>query len=101
MSYRAILNIRAALQQMEADLGLSAFSETERLIVYSALSLIDENGKLMAEKLRSRVPASSLPHATYHRLLNKLISSGAFTIISSGSKREFSLNISSAMKAPS
>ena len=93
MGYRALLNIRSALQQMEADLGLSEFSEAERLIVYSAMALIDENEKLSSENLRSRVPVSALPHATYHRLLNKLISKGVFTIISSGSKREFSLTI--------
>lgn len=93
MSYQALLHIRIALQQMEADLGLSGFNESERLIVYSALSLIDENMKITSEKLRSRVPESSLPHATYHRLLNKLIARGIFTVISSGSKREFSLTI--------
>ena len=93
MRHRALLNIREALQQMEADLGLSEFSEAERLIVYSAMTLIDENEKLSSENLRSRVSVSSLPHATYHRLLNKLISRGVFTVISSGSKREFSLTI--------
>ena len=78
---------------MEADLGLSEFSDSERLIVYSAMAIIDDNEKLSSENLRSRVPVSALPHATYHRLLNKLISKGVFTIISSGSKREFSLTI--------
>ena len=93
MRYRALLNIRTALQQMEADLGLSECSEAERLIVYCAMTLVDENEKLSSENLRSRIPVTSLPHATYHRLLNKLISRGVFTVISSGSKREFSLTI--------
>jgi predicted transcriptional regulator len=91
MSYRALLNIRTALEQMEADLGLSKFSEAERTILYCAMSIVDENQSLTSQNLRSRIPVETLPHATYHRLLNKLISKGVLTLINTNSKREFHL----------
>ena len=91
MSYGALLNIRTALQQMEADLGLSKFSEAERIILYSAMSIVEENQSLTSHHLRSRIPVEILPHATYHRLLNKLISYGVLKVISASSNREFHL----------
>jgi hypothetical protein len=91
MSYRILLNIRTALEQMEADLGLSKFSEAEKVILYNAMSIVDENQSLTSQSLRSRIPVEVLPHATYHRLLNKLISKGVLEVINTKSTREFHL----------
>lgn len=78
MHARALLNLKAALLIAERAAGLSELSDTERMLVYGALHVADENQEFLSETLRSNEMVVTCAHATYHRALKSLLRDGIF-----------------------
>jgi len=78
MNRETLINLRRALAFAEEELGLGKFSEHEKKLYYAAAECCDENGLFSSEKIRKSNWCKDIPHATYHRLLSRLIDAGVF-----------------------
>ena len=78
MHLKALLNLKTALLIAEREAGLSELSEAERMLVYGALNVADENDEFLSETLRSSEMVETFAHATYHRALKNLLRDGIF-----------------------
>ncbi len=78
MHIKALLNLKVALLIAEREAGLSELSDAERMLVYGALHIADENSEFLSETLRSNEMVAPFSHATYHRALKNLLRDGVF-----------------------
>lgn len=78
MNRETLINLRRALAFAEQELGLSKFSEHEKKLYYAAAECCDAKGFFSSEEIRKSNWCKDIPHATYHRLLSRLIDAGVF-----------------------
>ena len=76
MNRKMLLNLKLALRQAETDLGISNLPEFEREMLYGVLDVIDDEKAFSSDELRKNTYVSRFTHATYHRILAKLVSDG-------------------------
>ena len=70
---KALINLKNAIRLAEADLGLRDLSTSEREFFYDILNICNDDNEFTSDDLRKEDFSSSLPHATYHRLLTRLL----------------------------
>ena len=93
MTLNALINLRKALLLMEEDLGLSSLNTNERKVVYTAIELQNNSETITSEKIRLSMGKDNIPHSTYHRVLNNLISKGYLIVLNNSNNRAFRLNL--------
>lgn len=76
MRIETLINLRNALRLAEADIGLRGLSASEKEFFFDIMEITNENSAFTSEKLRNSAYTSTLPHATYHRLLKRLMEKG-------------------------
>ena len=76
MRRQTLINLRNALRLAEVDIGISDLSASEKEFFYDILQVATEDDQFTSDQLRECPYSSSLPHATYHRLLTRLQSKG-------------------------
>ena len=92
MNRETLINLRRALAFAELELGLSKLSENEKKLYYAAAECCDENGLFSSEKIRKSNWCNDIPHATYHRLLYRLIDAGVFSKREGRLRNSYTLN---------
>jgi len=76
MRRQTLINLRNALRLAEVDIGISDLSASEKEFFYDILQVATEDDEFTSDQLRECSYSSSLAHATYHRLLTRLLSKG-------------------------
>jgi DNA-binding transcriptional ArsR family regulator len=74
-----LAKLRAALWQMERDLGLEDLSRNERDVLYAfhaAAAQASEADIIASETVRNDRSISEMKHATFHRSLKRLLELG-------------------------
>jgi hypothetical protein len=94
MHIKALLNLKVALLIAEREVGLSELSDTERMLVYGALHIADENSEFLSEALRSNEMVVPFAHATYHRALKNLLRDGVFVRANGSLRNRYKLVLS-------
>ena len=77
-SFSTIAKLRAALWQMERDLGLEQLSRNERDLLYAFHNVaVESNGPdISSDQVRHEQSIEEMKHATYHRALKRLLELG-------------------------
>mgnify|MGYP001317411995 FL=1 len=76
MNREILLNLKKAVSFAEAGLELQNLTLLEKEMYYGVLTIIDQNNEFSSYLLKDTVKALDIPHATYHRLIKKLIKKG-------------------------
>ncbi len=74
-----IAKLRAALWQMEKDLGLEDLNRNERDLLYAFHAIAaqgDGTTAISSAHVRRATPVAQLQHATFHRAMKRLIELG-------------------------
>ena len=93
MDRKSLISLRRVLSHAEYELGISDLSDAEKKIYYAALECSDEFGNFTSEAVRASDWCADIPHATYHRTLNRLIKNEIFKKISGTKRNHYSLNV--------
>lgn len=75
-SLTGLAKLRAALWQMEKDLGLEELSRHERDVLYAFHSLAAEDSMISTERVKKEAGVIDMKHATFHRSLKRLLDLG-------------------------
>ena len=76
-SLSGLAKLRAALIEMEADLGLYELSQNERDVLYAFEAVSTPERDPVSSDLVKRVGLlARMPHATFHRALKQLVTLG-------------------------
>lgn len=75
--FTALVRLRTAMWEMEVDLGLTRLSQNERDVLYAFHALTSASEPIVtSESARNAQYVATMPHATFHRCLSKLLELG-------------------------
>ena len=76
MNRQVLLNLKKALIFAEAGLELQQLTLLEKEMYYGVLEIAGQNNEFSSDSLKDTVKVLDIPHATYHRLIKKLLEKG-------------------------
>lgn len=91
MDRETLINLRRALVFAEKELGLDTLSEVEKKLYYAAVESADSRGNFFSDAIRQSEWCRNIPHATYHRLLAELTTSGVFKKVDGSHRNRYAL----------